>query len=75
LTLDFLLNSAGKSEALTAVGEVKEVQAINDDTEKDLGILHLQVVTRHQARISAESLVLGKELLGSLIKLIRKHQE
>jgi hypothetical protein len=75
LTLGFLLNNAGKSEVLTAVGEVKEVQAINNDTKKDLGILCLQAVTRHQARISAKSLVLGKELLGLLIELIRKHQE
>jgi hypothetical protein len=41
LTPEFLLNNAGKSEALTTVGKVKEVQAINDDTKKDLGILHL----------------------------------
>jgi hypothetical protein len=41
LTLEFLLNGAGKSEALAAVGKVKEVQAINNDAEKDLGILHL----------------------------------
>jgi hypothetical protein len=75
LTLEFLLDGAGKSEALTVVGEVKEVQAINNDAEKDLGILHLQAVTRRQVRISAESLVPGKELLGSLIELIRKHQE
>jgi hypothetical protein len=74
-TPEFLLNGAGKSEALTTVGKVKEVQAVNNDAEKDLGILHLQAVTRHQARISAESLVPGKELPGSLIKLIRKHQE
>jgi hypothetical protein len=46
LTPEFLLNGAGKSEALAAVGEVKEVQAVNNDTKKDLGILHLQVVTR-----------------------------
>jgi hypothetical protein len=72
---DFLLNGAGKSEALTIVGEVKEVQAVNNDAEKDLGILYLQAVTRHQARISAKSLVPGKELPGSLIELIRKHQE
>jgi hypothetical protein len=41
LTPEFLLNGAGKSEALAIVGEVKEVQAVNDDTEKDLGILYL----------------------------------
>jgi hypothetical protein len=75
LTPDFLLDGAGKSEALTAVDKVKEVQAVNNDAEKDLGILRLQAVTRHQARISTKSLVPGKELLGSLIKLIRKHQE
>jgi hypothetical protein len=74
-TPEFLLNSVGKSEALAAVGEVKEVQAVNDNAEKDLGILCLQAVTRHQARISAKSLVPGKELPGLLIKLIRKHQE
>jgi hypothetical protein len=45
-TLEFLLNGAGKSEVLTVVGKVKEVQAVNNDTEKDLGILCLQVVTR-----------------------------
>jgi hypothetical protein len=38
---EFLLNGAGKSEALTAVGKVKEVQAVNDNAEKDLGILCL----------------------------------
>jgi hypothetical protein len=75
LTPEFLLNGAGKSEALAAVGKVKEVQAVNNNTKKDLGILHLQAVTRRQARISAKSLVPGKELLGLLIKLIRKHQE
>jgi hypothetical protein len=74
-TPEFLLNGTGKSEALTAVGEVKEVQAVNNDAEKDLGILCLQAVTRCQVRISAKSLVLGKELPGLLIKLIRKHQE
>jgi hypothetical protein len=41
LTLEFLLNGTGKSEVLAAVGKVKEVQAINNDTEKDLGILCL----------------------------------
>jgi hypothetical protein len=46
LTPEFLLNGTGKSEALAAVGEVKEVQAINNDTKKDLGILCLQAVTR-----------------------------
>jgi hypothetical protein len=74
-TPEFLLNGAGKSEVLTIMGKVKEVQAVNDDTKKDLGILHLQAVTRRQARISTKSLVPGKELPGSLIKLIRKHQE
>jgi hypothetical protein len=74
-TLEFLLNNAGKSEALTIVGKVKEVQAINNDAKKYLGILHLQVVTRRQVRISVKSLVPGKELPGLLIKLIRKHQE
>jgi hypothetical protein len=75
LTPEFLFNGTGKSEVLAAVGKVKEVQAINNDAKKDLGILCLQVVTRCQARISAKSLVPGKELLGLLIKLIRKHQE
>jgi hypothetical protein len=41
LTLDFLLNGIGKSEILTTVGKVKEVQAVNNNAEKDLGILHL----------------------------------
>jgi hypothetical protein len=72
---DFLFDGVGKSEALAVVGKVKEVQVINDDAEKDLGILHLQAVTRHQVRISAKSLVPGKELPGLLIKLIGKHQE
>jgi hypothetical protein len=75
LTLEFLLNGAGKSEALAVVGKVKEVQAVNDDAEKDLGILHLQVVTRRQVRISTKSLVPGKELPGLLIELIREYQE
>jgi hypothetical protein len=75
LTPEFLLNGMGKSEVLTIVGKVKEVQAVNNNTEKDLGILYLQAVTRCQVRISAESLVLGKELLRLLIELIRKHQE
>jgi hypothetical protein len=74
-TPEFLLDGMGKSEALTAVGEVKEVQTVNNNAKKDLGILYLQAVTRRQARISAESLVPGKELPGLLIKLIRKHQE
>jgi hypothetical protein len=74
-TLEFLLNGAGKSEVLAAVGEVKEVQAVNNNAKKDLGILCLQAVTRCQVRISAESLVPGKELPGLLIELIRKHQE
>jgi hypothetical protein len=72
--LDYLLNGAGKSEAFTAVDKEVKVQAINNNAKKDLGILHLQAVTRHQARISTEELVLGnKNLPGSLIKLIREH--
>jgi hypothetical protein len=85
-----LLNGAGRSEALTIVSEIQEVQAVNNDAKRDLGKLHLQAVTRCQARISAENLVLDMDLLGTsgidlpalgidlpglLIKLITKHQE
>ena len=81
---DYLLDGAGKTEALAAVGEVYEVQGIDDDAKKDLSILRLQAVTRRQARISAKSLVPGMDLPGSspgmdlpgpLIELIAKHQE
>jgi hypothetical protein len=73
---DYLLNGAGKSEAFAAVGKEVKVQAVNNNAKKDLGILYLQVVIRHQARISAKELVLGnKNLPGSLIKLIGEYQE
>jgi hypothetical protein len=73
---DYLLDGAGKSEAFAAVGEEVKVQAVNNNAKKDLGILHLQAVTRRQARISAKELVPGNENLpGSLIELIREHQE
>jgi hypothetical protein len=42
-----LLNGAGRSEALAAVSEIQEVQAINNNAKRDLGKLHLQVVIRH----------------------------
>jgi hypothetical protein len=74
--LDYLLNGAGKSEVFAAVGKEVKVQAVNNNAKKDLGILHLQVVTRHQVRISAKELVPGNENLPRLlIKLIREHQE
>jgi hypothetical protein len=73
---DYLLDGAGKSEAFTAVGKEVKVQAVDNNAKKDLGILHLQAVTRHQARISAKELVPGNENLpGLLIKLIGEHQE
>jgi hypothetical protein len=73
---DYLLDSAGKSEAFAIVGEEVKVQAINNNAKKDLGILHLQAVTRHQVRISTKELVPGnKNLPGLLIKLIGEHQE
>jgi hypothetical protein len=85
-----LLDGVGRSEALTAVSEIQEVQAINDNAKRDLGKLHLQAVTRHQARISAKNLVPDMDLLGTsgidlpapgmdlpglLIKLITEYQE
>jgi hypothetical protein len=74
--LDYLLNGMGKSEAFAAVDKEVKVQAINNNAKKDLGILHLQAVTRHQVRISTKELVPGNENLpGLLIKLIREHQE
>jgi hypothetical protein len=90
LVPDCLLNGAGRSEALTTVSKIQEVQAVNNDAKRDLGKLHLQAVTRHQARISTENLVpdidllgtsgmnlpaLGMDLPGLLIELITKHQE
>jgi hypothetical protein len=83
LVPDHLLNGAGRSKALAAVSKIQEVQAINDDAKRDLGKLHLQAVTRHQARISAKSLVPDMDLSGTpgmdlpklLIELITKHQE
>jgi hypothetical protein len=90
LVLDCLLDGAGRSEALTTVSKIQEVQAVNNDAKRDLGKLHLQAVTRRQARISTENLVpdmdlsgtsgidlpvLGMDLPGLLIKLIAKHQE
>jgi hypothetical protein len=90
LVLGHLLNGAGRSKALAAVSKIQKVQAINDDTKRDLGKLYLQAVTRHQARISAKNLVLDMDLSGTsgidlptlgmdlprlLIELIAKHQE
>jgi hypothetical protein len=90
LVPDHLFNSVGRSEALTAVSKIQEVQAINNDAKRDLGKLHLQAVTRCQVRISAKNLVLdmdlsgtsgidlpalGMDLPGLLIELIAKHQE
>jgi hypothetical protein len=73
---DYLLDGMGKSEAFAAVGEEVKVQAVDNNAKKDLGILHLQAVTRRQVRISAKELVPGNENLpGLLIKLIREHQE
>jgi hypothetical protein len=73
---DYLLNGVGKSEAFAAVGEEVKVQAVDNNAKKDLGILYLQVVTRHQVRISAKELVPGNENLpGLLIELIGEHQE
>jgi hypothetical protein len=85
-----LLDSVGRSKVLAIVSKIQEVQAINNNAKRDLGKLHLQVVTRYQVRISAENLVLdmdllgtsgidlpapGMDLLGLLIELITKHQE
>jgi hypothetical protein len=41
LVPDHLFNGAGRSEALTIVSKIQEVQAINNDTKRDLGKLHL----------------------------------
>jgi hypothetical protein len=81
LVLDHLFDGTGRSEALTAVSEIQEVQAVNNDAKRDLGKLYLQAVTRHQARISTESLVPDMDLSGTpgmdlpklLIELIAKH--
>jgi hypothetical protein len=90
LVPDCLLDGAGRSEALAAVSEIQEVQAVNNNAKRDLGKLRLQAVTRCQVRISAENLVpdmdllgtsgidlpaLGMDLPGLLIKLITEHQE
>jgi hypothetical protein len=45
--LDYLLNSVGKSEAFAIVGKEVKVQAVDNNAKKDLGILHLQAITRH----------------------------
>jgi hypothetical protein len=73
---DYLLNGVGKSKAFATVGKEVKVQAVNNNAKKDLGILYLQAVTRHQVRISTKELVPGnKNLPGLLIELIREHQE
>jgi hypothetical protein len=41
LVPDRLLDGAGRSEALAAVSEIQEVQAVDDDAKRDLGKLHL----------------------------------
>jgi hypothetical protein len=81
LVPDRLLNGAGRSKALAAVSKIQEVQAVNNDAKRDLGKLHLQVVTRRQVRISTKSLVPDMDLSGTpgmdlpklLIELITKH--
>jgi hypothetical protein len=52
-----------------------EISTTNAAAAKDISILHLQLVTRAQAKIATKELIPSKELPESLLELIRIYQE
>jgi hypothetical protein len=50
-----------------------EISTADVVAAKDIGILHLQLVTRAQAKMAAKELIPGEELPESLLELIRMH--
>jgi hypothetical protein len=52
-----------------------EISTANAAATKDISILHLQLVTRAQAKMATKELIPGEELPESLLELIRMHQE
>jgi hypothetical protein len=52
-----------------------KISAADVVAAKDISILHLQLVTRAQAKMAAKELIPSEELPESLLELIRMHQE